>query len=196
MRAELVLMGKRIDMSAQKRRRMLVVLIYAAIAALITAMWFLDHWHRTGIWIFWAAFIACYVFLGGRNSYGGLVKPFHNKRTKTYNGQSFLMLRLGTYLPIPGEGSNYLNDERELHQRGNAHYKAYQVIGLAVVMIWGVALYHMDHPQWFRRIPMSPDELYYGLLLIVIVLVLTLPQSILLWTEPDMEPAPEFVEEP
>jgi len=196
MRAELVLLGKRIDMAPRVRRRVLVVLIYATIAALMIAMWFLDHWRSTGTWVMWAAFFACYMFLGGMNSYGGLVRPFHNKRPRTYDGpEPFLLLKLRTYLPIPGENSDYLNDERELNQRGYAHYKAYQIIGLAVVAIWSVALFRMHNPEWFRWIPMSPDTLYYGLLLITIVLFLTLPQVILLWTEPDMEPAMELAEE-
>jgi hypothetical protein len=36
-------------------------------------------------------------------------------------------------------------------------------------------------------IPMPPDAIYYGLTLVAIILFLTLPQAILLWTEPDME---------
>jgi hypothetical protein len=194
MRAELLLMGKRIDMSVRRRRRKLVVFIYAAIAVVMTATWLQDHWHGTGSYVLYAALFACYMFLGGVNSYGGLVKPFNNKRPKTYDGpQPFVLLKLRTYLPIPGVGSDYLNDERELHQRGYAHYRAYQVVGLAAVLILSVALFRMQNPEWFRWIPMSPGAMYYGLLLIVVVLVLTLPQAILLWTEPDMEP--EFAEE-
>jgi hypothetical protein len=34
---------------------------------------------------------------------------------------------------------------------------------------------------------MPPDAMYYGLTLVAIILFLTLPQAILLWTEPDME---------
>jgi hypothetical protein len=195
MRAELILMGKRIDMAARARRRALVIAIYAGIAAVMAATWFLDHWRHTGSYILWAALFACYLFLGG-TTFGGLVKPFHNRRRITYDSpQPFLLLKLRTYLPTPGEESDYLNDERELYQRGYAHYRAYQVIGIAVVLILTLSLFRMQNAEWFRWIPVTPDTLYYGLLLIVVVLFLTLPQSILLWTEPDMEPAPEFAEQ-
>jgi hypothetical protein len=193
MRAELILMGKRIDMAARVRRRVLVVVIYAAIAGAMAATWRMDHWHTTGSYIIYAALFACYLFLGGVNSYGGLVKPFHNKRSRTYDGsQPFLLLKLRTYLPISisGDGSDYLNDERELYQRGYAHYRAYQVIGIAVVLLLTLSGFRMQDAEWFRWIPMTPDTLYYGLLLIVAILVLTLPQAILLWTEPDMERDP------
>jgi hypothetical protein len=195
MRAELVLLGKRIDMSARKRRRKLVIFIYVAIAAVMIDTWFLDRWHGTGAYVLYAAFFACFMFLGGTYS-TGLVKPFNNKRPRTYTDPPpFLLLRLRTYLPVPGEGNDYLNDERELHQRGYAHYKAYQIIGLAVALIWALAMFRTLLPAWFRWISMKPDTLYYGLLLVVMVLFLTLPQSILLWTEPDMEPDPEFAKE-
>jgi len=197
MRTELVLMGKRIDMSARKRRRMLVVLIYAAIAALILATWFLDHWHKTGSWVLWAALFACYLFLGGARRESGLVKPFNNKHPKVHEtAPPFLLLKLRTYAPLLGaENNDYLNDERELQQSGYAHFKAYQVLGIAAILILSLALFRMNLPQWFHWVPMSSDELYYGLMLIVVVLIVTLPQSILLWTEPDMEPEPEFAEE-
>lgn len=195
MRTELVLMGKRIDMSARKRRRKLVLFIYFAIAVVMLSTWLQDHWHGTGAYVLYAAFFACYMFLGGTYS-TGLVKPFNNKRRKTYDGpQPFLLLKLRTYAPIHGSNdTDYLNDERELHQRGYAHYKAYQIIGLAVTLIWALAMFRTLLPAWFRWISMTPDTLYYGLLMIVMVLFLTLPQTILLWTEPDMEPEPEFAE--
>ena len=44
-------------------------------------------------------------------------------------------------------------------------------------------------------IPIAPDEFYYGLGLIAIVLLVTLPQVILLWTGPDMEPPMAFGKE-
>lgn len=192
MRAELILMGKRFDMSARKRRRKLVIFIYAAIAAVMIDTWFLDHWQGTGAYVLYAAFFACFLFLGGTYR-TGLVKPFNNRRPRAYTDPPpFLLLKLHTYPSIPGNGSDDLNDERELHQRGYAHYKAYQVVGIAVTLIWALAMFRTLLSAWFRWISVSPDTLYYGLMMIVVVLVLTLPQAILLWTEPDMEPALEL----
>ena len=43
MRAELVLLGRRVDMSRRARRRGLVVGIYTALAGLLVGMWFVDQ---------------------------------------------------------------------------------------------------------------------------------------------------------
>jgi len=59
MRAELVVTGWRVDMARQTRRRTLVVMIYAAMATLMAGMLFVDHWRATGIWVYWAAVLAC-----------------------------------------------------------------------------------------------------------------------------------------
>jgi hypothetical protein len=44
-------------------------------------------------------------------------------------------------------------------------------------------------PRVQAWISMPPDQLYYGLALVTLTMFLTVPQAILLWTEPDMEEA-------
>ena len=138
----------------------------------------------------WAAILACRLFLGGYYS-GGLVKPFNNKAPKqTEMPPSILALRLRIYQPVPaGDESAWRNDERELHQRDHAHYLAYQAIGVAVCVPMLIASMRLIRPSLMSWIPMSPDAIYYGLTLVALILFLTLPQAILLWTEPDMEDA-------
>jgi hypothetical protein len=188
MRAEIVLLGKRVDMARQTRRRALVVGIYAVLAALIAGMWFADQWRATGTLVFWSAMLACRLFLGGYY-YGGLVKPFTGKGPKQYDAPpSLLALKLRVYQPVLDDDNRaFRNDERELKQRDRSHYQAYQALGLAVVLAWLVADIGMIHPQWLAWIPMTPFQVFYGLTLVALMLFLTLPQCILLWTEPDMD---------
>lgn len=188
MRAELVLMGRRVDMAVRARRRTLVVLIYVAFAVLFTAAWFIDRWHTTGTYLYWGAMLACRLFLGGYYR-GGLVKPFNDRvRRERPTPHPFLALGLRIYQPAqPDDDRLLLNDERELQQRNLAHYKAYQVIGMALLVPWFIAYLRMLRPQWWSGMTVSLDQLFYALTLIILLLVFTLPQAILLWTEPDME---------
>jgi hypothetical protein len=176
------------DMAQQSRRRALVVLIYAVLAALMIGMWFADHWHATGTYVFWAAMLACRLFLGGYYN-GGLVKPFTGKAPmRSEMPPPLLLLKLRVYAPMLAiEDGGFRNDEREVKQRDRAHYQAYQAVGIAVVVAWFVAYMGMLKPAWLAAIPMTPYQMFYGLTLVTLVLFLTLPQCILLWTEPDME---------
>jgi len=187
-RAELVMMGRRVDMARRSRRRLLVVMIYAVLAALLIGLWFVDHWRVTGTYVFWAALLACRLFLGGQYSYG-LVKPFTGRGPRrTGMPPSLLLLKLHLYQPVPSPAdSAFRNDERELQQRDRAHYQAYQALGIAVVLAWFVSYMGMMRPALLTSLPLSRDQIHYGLMLVTLMLFLTLPQCILLWTEPDME---------
>lgn len=102
---------------------------------------------------------------------------------------TLLALKLRTYQPLPSDdGNTFKNDERELHQRDHAHYLAYQAVGVAVLVPMFLASLRVIKPG-LVPLAISPDEIYYGLTLIAVTLFITLPQSILLWTEPDMEEA-------
>ena len=186
MRAELVLMGKRVDMAPQGHRRVLVVLIYATLAVLMAGLFIADHWRTTGYYLVFATFLINRLFLGGYN-FGGLIKPFSGKPPHR-NEQSprFLMLALRVYHPQP-EDSEYRSDERELQQRDRAHYHAYQWIASTLVVLWLLASWNTFKPHLLAWIPVSPSLLIYAVVLASIVVSLTLPQAILLWTEPDME---------
>jgi hypothetical protein len=188
MNAEVVILGRRISMARQTRRRTLVVAIYAAFALLMAVLWFTTQWRGTGAWVLWAAMFACRFFLGGYYT-GGLVKPFNGKGPREPQlPPPLLALKLRVYQPVPaGEDSAYRNDERELHQRDHAHYLAFQAVGVAVCVPMLIASMRLIRPSLMSWIPMPPDAMYYGLSLVTIILFLTLPQAILLWTEPDME---------
>jgi hypothetical protein len=187
MNAEVVILGRRISMARQTRRRVLVVTIYSAFVLLMAVLWATTQWRGTGGVVIWAAIFACRFFLGGYYS-GGLVKPFNGKAPKQYEmPPSLLSLKLRVYQPAPSDDSAYRSDERELHQRDHAHYLAFQVVGVAVCVPMFIASMRLIRPSLMSWIPMQPDAMYYGLTLVALILFLTLPQAILLWTEPDME---------
>jgi hypothetical protein len=188
MNAEVVILGRRISMARQTRRRALVVVIYAAFTVLITVLWIFTGWRGTGAYVIWAALFACRFFLGGYYT-GGLVKPFNGKAPKEPQmAPSLLALKLRVHQPLPTrDGSAHRNDERELHQRDHAHYLAFQAVGIAVCVPMFIASLRLIRPSLMSWIPMQPDAMYYGLTLVALILFLTLPQAILLWTEPDME---------
>jgi hypothetical protein len=188
MRAELVLMGKRLDMAARVHRRALVLSIYAGLSVLMAALWSVDRWHTSGVYMIFATFLVNRLFLGGYNS-GGLIKPFSGKAPwrSPYRETPFLMLALRVYQPLPGE-NEYRSDEREMHLRNRAHYQAYKVLTIALTLLWLLADWKMKVPRLLAWMHVSVDGLLYALVLMAIVAALTLPQAILLWTEPDMEP--------
>jgi hypothetical protein len=185
-RAELVLMGKRIDMARRAHRRTLVVLIYAAMATLMACLWPVDHWRTAGTYMIFATLFVNRFCLGGYN-FGGLIKPFNGKAPRQSDAPpSFLLLALHVYQPAP-EDREYRNDERELVQRGNAHYKAYQAVMVVLCLLWFVVTFSRNNPRAMAWIHVPTEQLLYVLVLGTIVAGLTLPQAILLWTEPDME---------
>jgi len=186
-RAELILMGRRVDMAPQSHRRTLVMLIYAALAAAMAGLWFVDHWRVTGVYMIFATILVNRLLLGGYN-FGGLVKPFSGKAPpQRIDPPPFLALGLRLYRPEPEE-NEYRNDERELQQRDRAHYKAYQGLAAGLAAMWLLADWQANAPRLLAWLPGGPAIYLYGLVLATVVVSQTLPQAILLWTEPDMEP--------
>jgi hypothetical protein len=188
MRAELVLMGKRVDMAAQAHRRALVVGLYSTLALGMAGLFYADHWRTSGYYLVFATFLINRIFLGGY-SFGGLVKPFSEKAPPRNDAPPpFLMLALRVYQPALSDNA-HRSDERELEQRGRAHYQAYQALTVVLAVLWLLAGWNAFKPAWIAGLgPVAPLAVY-GVVLAGIVLALTLPQAILLWTEPDMEAA-------
>jgi hypothetical protein len=188
MKAELLILGKRVDMAPRIHRQTMVILIYAGLAALMTAFWLLDRWRASGVYMIFATILINRLFFGGYN-YGGLIKPFNSRAPRTrIDPPPFLVLGLRLYRPEPEE-RDYRNDERELAQRDRAHYRSYQAISIVLVVVWFICSLRLTMPRLTSFLPFSADALLYGLTLAATVTALTLPQAILLCTEPDM---PDF----
>jgi hypothetical protein len=186
MRAELVLMGKSIDMAPQVNRRALVMLIYVALGVLMAGLFLADHWRLSGYYLVLGTFVVNRLFLGGYNT-GGLIKPFSGKAPRrTEMPPPFLLLALRVY-PTLGVENDFRSDERELGQRDRAHYQAYQLLVMVLAVLWLLSGWRAFHPRMVEWMAGGVDLVIYGVVLGAIVAALTLPQAILLWTERDME---------
>lgn len=177
-----------LSMETRSARRRLIVAVYALLAALLAGGWFLDQLHVTGTYVYFAAFFIGYFIFGGTGAYG-LIKPFTGKGPRNPPMPSSLVelhLAITGALPRP-KPDEYRNDERELLLRDRAHYRAYPVLFAVIVFIWVITL-------WTPR--MYSPALEHRLVLLLatagILIAVTLPQALILWTEPDMEadPAP------
>ena len=75
------------------------------------------------------------------------------------------------------------------HRRGHAHFLAYSYLDMAFIPAILATGFKM-HPLFAVTYPALQafcNHLPYGLLFAAILLYYTLPQTILFWTEPDME---------
>lgn len=173
-----------LSMETRSARRRLVAATYSVLAALLAAGWFLDQFHVTGPYLYYAAWFIGYFIFGGIGT-RGLIKPFTGKGPRNQPMPSSLVeLHLVVTRSLePASSDEYRNDERELHLRDRAHYRAYGVLFAVFAPIWLIALLTP------RVIPPAL-ELHLVLLLATagFLVAITLPQALILWTEPDMDP--------
>ncbi|WP_263358732.1 hypothetical protein [Acidicapsa ligni] len=186
MRAELMLMGKPVDLSRRSQRRWLVLWIYAAMIVAMAGMGWLDAWRTSGYYLVFLAAGVNHFLLGGYGR-GGLVRPFTDKAPRS-SGMPSPLIPLGLYLRlthVAPEGE-WRSDERELGLRDRAHYQAYQWISGAVGILWLLSAWTRWKSAELPILHVIGETLLYPMVLATVVLMLTLPQAILLWTEPDM----------
>jgi hypothetical protein len=158
MKTELEFLGKQINIASRTRRRWLVALRYGGFGGLVIA-WCSVYGQSFAGFLIFLAIAAAARFLGGRTYEGGLIPPAES------------------------------GDERERHRRDRAYYVAYKwwdltlIPAMAAVGLKNNAFY----PGWDPAVRMFIDRLPFGLLIGAGILYYTLPQTILLWTEPDMD---------
>ena len=158
MNTKLVFLGKQINVASQSRRRWLLALVYAGFALL--AISFVTFYRSYPILI---AVLLGWMFLskllGGRYYEGGIISS-------------------------AGQG-----DERDLRRRDHAYFVAYWWWDLTLFpALLAVGLKNNPfYPAWNPALRTFVDRLPYELLIAAVILYYTLPQAILLWTEPDMK---------
>jgi hypothetical protein len=187
MRAELMVWGKRVDMASQEHRRRLVISIYAVLAVTMVGLGWLDLWRGSGYYLVALALVMNHFLLGG---YGrsGLVRPFDGKAPRE-NTLPPPLIPLGLYMRLTSslpEG-DWQSDERETKLRDRAHYQAYQWVSGALGALWLLSAWATAKSTSFPILHSVAEWLLYPVVLISVILMLTLPQAMLLWTEPDME---------
>jgi hypothetical protein len=197
MKTELALFGMRFSMAPRTNRRRLVALLYAGFAALMVAGWLLDHWRvwGAGLILFAAGYVGRLV-LGGRGADGkGMIKPFlGNEARARYvkNPNSRWSQLAKRTIPRITDEREFCSDEREMRCRDSAHEVAYRRLGMVIIFTFLVAYFKSAALPLLREIGIAFPSAFFdqwidGLLIASFILVLTLPQAILLWTEPDME---------
>ena len=160
MNTQLALLGMRFNFGARARRRRFVLVLFTGFAALVVIWCFVHARSAYGLLMFLGFAIGAKM-MGGRSYKSGLVAPF--------------------------EGG----DEREQNRRDRAFYVAYKWWDLTLMpALLAVGLKNNSlYPAWPYAVRGFVDRLPFGLLLAAGVLYYTLPQAILLWTEPDIEEA-------
>ena len=148
-----------IDMTRRVTRRSLVTLTYLVLAFWCALVWTQWGYEGQALSVVLASALLVNALIFGRYARGGLIKPF---ATHT----SF------------GTRTSWQNDERELRQRDRMHFYAYRVV-LALILL-----------GFFLGIdPFRHLEIGRAFVVLGIVLGLTLPQALLLWSEADVDAA-------
>ena len=168
-------------LKTQKQRRLLVVLYYAVRLGLAVV----------GLWINkrdWGPLVAQTFVVGGLLGgirIGGPVKIYEEPILPLDMEGAVQTLNLSGRKRFDSTWSSL--DERERGQRDMAHYTAYRILrwsfGLFVLGYFGVSAFA---PAWLA------DKTLF-LLWLFLLYVLSLPQAVVLWTEPE-GPAGELVE--
>jgi len=156
-----------VSMNSRRNRRLLVVFLYGFIGLLIVLA-LQKHISDYMVWLVVLVFIDPLIFgdfLFWGKKYGGLLKPFHQDPERP-------------------------NDERELAARDAAHFRAYAVLVMLLLTLLVV-------PDWVpaRYVDrFSPTEILFYIrtsLWGLCAIAMTLPQAVLLWSEPDIDSEPE-----
>jgi len=159
-----------VNLNPRRNRRWLVVLLYTFIGIpfILGSLKHVEGPPELWLyffpgWIISALIFGNFMFWGKRR--GGLLKPF-------------------------AQDPDRPNDERELAARDSAHYRAYKAlfffISLMLILSFQLSLGYLKG--------ISPTELLYFArmsLYGLFAIAMTLPQAILLWSEPDIDSEPE-----
>jgi hypothetical protein len=126
--------------------------------------------------IFWIA-----ALLGGVRA-GGWVKPFRAQP----QARDIVQPLFGKPQPTRGEliAQDLALDERESNQRDHIHFVAYTIAQTMVLLLF--FLYGLLG-LWKQELLRQTGPLFFFLLTVTLW---SLPQALILWTEPDMEPKP------
>ena len=190
MKSELVLFGMHLKMASRRSRRQLVTVFYGAFAGLLATSWSKGS-HTGGGFLTIAVILLIGPLLGGfagSSIFGGpgLVGPFDGRKRLKYPA-SASFLRPSTLLhPVVDDDPDLRNDERALRRRDYAHFVSYRFLGSLISAAFLLEFFH--HSILGSALSAGTvDRIIYYLLQIACITEMTLPQAVLIWTEPDME---------
>jgi len=169
-------------LKTQRQRRLLVVLYYVAFFSFSV----FGLWKSQGHIEFLIPQVITFGGLLGGIKIGGPVKAYSESMGPVNGASGVQTLNLAGRKPFDDGTRPTPLDERERSQRNFAHYHAYRILrwtlGFACCAYW-LSL------NWSYAWLSTKGPILAWILL---VYVLSLPQSVLLWTEPE-EPAGELV---
>ena len=149
----------RIRFESRARRRGFVALFYTVLAVWILATVFLNAEKTTGAW--------------------------------TVTGCGTLAVALLLFFWSIAGDMNARGDEREMRRREHAHFRAYRILGIFMTAVFVPYLCFAGSSPITSRMPAALRgylmQLPIALFIAFVFLYVSLPQAILLWTEPDMD---------
>ena len=171
----------------RRTRRIAVVVYWIAVLGFFGAIQWIEifrpsHMHGIGLLVPLQTIVCLPAILGGVRA-GGMVKPFRGTHWVALPDRDAPQTLFGPRRPLMGSATaaDLELDERDVRDRDRAHFLAYTASRWLVLLLLGVQLCAgLWSPAWL---------LYAGnasFFLLALVLW-SLPQSMILWTEPDME---------
>jgi hypothetical protein len=173
-----------ISLARRRNRRWLLVAYWAAILVLVGIGSSLIEKYGNAASPFFLFFFILAVdlagVLGGEGK-NGIVRQFQGRTAKDQRSIDYSFMTQEDIAALKEREKQVRLDERDENLRNAVHYKAYAFLRGGAYLVFP-ALYLLNFPRFsnlaFVRGP---------LLWILLIVLLSLPQSILLWTEPDME---------
>jgi hypothetical protein len=147
------------EMARRTNRRSLVAATYLGLALVCVVTWAAWAAEAPALTLVLTSCFVVNVIIFGGYARGGLIKPF------------------ATHTPL-GAPTPWHQDERELGRRDRMHFYAYRIVVVLAVLALALGRRPFEHAQSSQL-----------LMITTVVLGLTLPQALLLWSEPDVEAA-------
>ena len=187
MKTEIRFAGLTLNVGTRRRRRALVIAIYLSLGSLLSAafLWAPSILGSSG-WVLLLVALLNWVVFGGLTT-RGLVRPFSSDIRPIWfrdDPPPASIIDRWFWRRSPSR-KDIQTDERDDRLRDRVHYLSYRILSLLTYLVWGLfATVRMGPVFGMKGLPFD-----FALLVAVasVMLALTLPQAILLWTEPDME---------
>jgi hypothetical protein len=158
------------SMAPQKNRRSFVIATYAILVAVVAIILTLPPLGGR-VRLMWLLFVPLAYNVVSYAVFGKLVRP----TVLTPRGGEMTSLGLTPKRRDPDEP-----DERELAVRNAAHYQAFRVAAVYGFFVWVsiASFWHLNGPRVVLLVLL--------LVMPLLTILFTLPQAIILWTEPDV----------
>ena len=175
-----------IPMQHRSARRKLVVAAYLVLAVICgVTIAFARAAPYLYSYAIYAALAFGFLVFGGMGR-RGLIKPFPNKPPRAEPPMvTLVQLHLQPEALLARSDAAWRNDERELSRRDLAHYRAYQPVSIALVLLLCLSAV-ANHPWRWMTLPVLLNMIF-AVALVATLLALTLPAAIILWNEPDID---------